>query len=224
MTDGSPVQVDSSRRTILDDLGSSDRNIFCRSSDLNNEASVEHFFVSRLLNDLGYADNQIKTKHSLSSLKVGLGSKIIKYKPDYALMYQGVTRCIVDAKGTNENLNDWVAQCSGYCLALNRKYDNKNPVRYFVLSNGLSTIVYEWDNDEPLITLDFSDFAWGNPRWEHLKRTISSQCIATSVAQPLAIEELKFKFSKATTSQAVRLFVQCHKVIWKSEGYGIWPE
>ena len=211
------------RRTILDDLGGSERNIFCRSSELNNEASVEHFFVSRLLSDLGYADNQIKTKQSLSALKVGLGHKLVKYKPDYALMYQGIPRCVVDAKGTEEDLNKWVEQCSGYCLALNRKYENQNPVRFFVLSNGLTTVVYEWDKDEPLITIDFSDFAWGNLRYEHLKRTIGPHVVSTAVATPLAADALKFKFSRANSSRAVQLFVQCHKVIWKSEGYGPGP-
>lgn len=211
------------RRTILDDLGGSSRNIFCRSSDLTNEASVEHFFVSRLLTDLGYDDNQIKTKHSLSALKVGLGSRVVKYKPDYALVYRGTTRCIVDAKGPDEDLNDWIEQCSGYCLALNRKHDNQNPVRFFILSNGLTTVVYEWDNDDPLITLDFSDFTWGNQRYDHLKRTIGPQFVSTSVAAPLAADAFKFRFSRATASRAVRLFVQCHKDIWKSEGYGVNP-
>ena len=211
------------RSTILDDLGSASRNIFCRSSDLDNEASVETFFVSRLLKDLGYADKQIKTKHSLTNLTVGRGSRLEKYKPDYALFYRGAPRCIVDAKGTGEDLNDWVEQCSGYCLALNRKYKNRNPVRFFVLSNGLSTVVYEWDMDEALLSLDFSDFAWGNPRYEHLKRTLGPRCITTATAEPPASEAFNFKFSRATTSRAKRLFSTCHKVIWKSEGYGPGP-
>ena len=211
------------RSTILDDLGGASRNIFCRSSDLDNEASVETFFVSRLLKDLGYADRQIKTKHSLTALTVGRGSRLEKYKPDYALFYRGVPRCIVDAKGTDEDLNDWVEQCSGYCLALNRKYNNRNPVRFFVLSNGISTVVYEWDKDEPLLTLDFSDFTWVNPRYEHLKRTIGPSCIATAAAEPPASEASNFRLSRATTSRAKQLFSTCHKVIWKSEGYGPGP-
>ena len=211
------------RKTILEDLGGAARNIFCRSSDLDNEASVEMFFVSRLLKDLGYADSQIKAKHSLDALTVGRGSRLEKYKPDYALMYGGVPRCIVDAKGTDENLDDWVEQCSGYCLALNRKYDDQNPVRFFVLTNGLKTIVCEWDRDEPLLILDFSDFSWGNPRFEHLKRTIGPKYVSTSSASPLVDEASNFRFSRATTSRARQLFSTCHKVIWKSEGYGPSP-
>jgi type I restriction enzyme M protein len=75
------------RKTVLDDLGSASRNIYCRFADLGNEASVETFFLSRLLYDLGYRDSQIKTKESLESLAVGRGSKRERYKPDYALCF-----------------------------------------------------------------------------------------------------------------------------------------
>ena len=126
-------------------------------------------------------------------------------------------------KGTDEDLNDWVEQCSGYCLALNRKYPKRNPVRFFVLSNGLKTVVYEWDKDEPIISLDFSDFAWGNSQYEHLKRTIGKAFVATAVAEPIGIEAPNFKFERATTFRAKQLFGTCHKVIWKSEGYGPAP-
>ena len=211
------------RRTVLDDLGSASRNIYCRFSDLSNEASVETFFLGRLLSDLGYKDSQIKTKQNLQTLTVGRGHKREKYKPDYALMFRGAPRCVVDAKATDEDLNDWIEQCSGYSLALNRKYDNRNPVRFFLLSNGLSTVLYEWDKEEPLLTLDFSDFTWGNPRYEHLKTVIGAANISRSVAEPLGLENAIFKFERPTTSRARQLFATCHKVIWKSEGYGPGP-
>ena len=211
------------RRTVLDDLGSASRNIYCRFSDLSNEASVESFFLGRLLPDLGYKDSQIKTKQNLQALTVGRGHKREKYKPDYALMFRGAPRCVVDAKATDEDLTDWIEQCSGYCLALNRKYDNRNPVRFFLLSNGLSTVLYEWDKEEPLLTLDFSDFTWGNPRYEHLKTVIGATNISRSVAEPLGSEHATFNFERPTTARARQLFATCHKVIWKSEGYGPGP-
>ncbi len=211
------------RRTVLDDLGSASRNIYCRFCDLTNEASVESFFMSRLIPDLGYQDSQVKTKERLQSLAVGRGRRHEKYRPDYALLYGGEPRCIVDAKGVDENLDDWIEQCSGYCLALNRKYENRNPVRYFVLSNGLTTVLYEWDKDEPLLVLDFSDFTWGNPKYEHLKAVIGPETITTSLAKPLEAERANFGFARPTTSRARQLFVTCHKAIWKSEGYGPGP-
>lgn len=45
----------------------------CREEDLSNEASVEQFFVDRLLKRLGWSDSQIKTKESISALNVNLG-------------------------------------------------------------------------------------------------------------------------------------------------------
>jgi len=130
------------RRTVLDALGTTAKNVYCQLSDLSNEASVENFFVSRFLMDLRYRDSQIKTKQSLEKLTVGRGSRREKYKPDYALLFRREPRCIIDAKGTDEHLDDWIEQCSGYCLALNRKYGERNPVKYFVLTNGVRTVLY----------------------------------------------------------------------------------
>ena len=47
-------------------------NKYCRSTDLSNEASVESFFVLRMLADLGYEDREVKTKQSID--EVGGGS------------------------------------------------------------------------------------------------------------------------------------------------------
>lgn len=211
------------RKSVLDELSNIARNTYCQLSDLHNEASVESFFLLRLISDLGYKDNQVKTKQSLQSLTVSRGRKREKYKPDFALFRQGTPRCIIDAKSVNEDPDNWVEQCSGYCLALNRKYDKSNPVRYFVLSNGVKTICYEWDRDDPLIELDFSDFVRGNPKYEHLKSIIGYKTIATSIAQSLELQSANFKYSRATTARARQLFVTCHRAIWKSEGYGPGP-
>ena len=192
-------------------------------TDLTNEASVETFFLCRLLPDLGYKDSQIQTKKSLPLLVVGRGSKKEKYKPDFALMHRKVPRCILDAKGTDQNLEDWIEQCSGYCLALNRKFPKSNPVRYFVLSNGKTTSVYEWDKDEPVLTLDFTDFTIGNPKFDQLKAIIGAKSIAKSAAPtPQIAERSEFKFVRPTTEKARHLFATCHNAIWK-EGYGPGP-
>ena len=211
------------RKSVLDGLAAAARNIYCRSNDLNNEASVESFFVMRMLKDLGYKDRQIKTKSSLSALVVGRGRRKEKYKPDYALLFRGRPRCIIDAKGVEEELSDWIEQCSGYCLVLNRKFERSNPVRYFILTNGLKTELYEWDKDEPLLCLDFSDFTWGNPKYEHLVSTVGAKNIANSVAEPLQEQEATFEFERPTTEKARQLFASCHRAIWKSEGYGPGP-
>lgn len=211
------------RRSVLDGLAAAARNIYCRVTDLSNEASVESFFAMRMLKDLGYADAQIKTKSSLSALTVARGRRKEKYKPDYALMYRGRPRCIVDAKAIDEDLSEWIEQCSGYCLALNRKFERSNPVRYFILTNGIKTELYEWDKDEPLLSLDFSDFTWGNPKYEHLVSVAAAENVANSSAEPLQEQVATFRFERPTTERARQLFATCHRAIWKSEGYGPGP-
>lgn len=223
MTKQRPKPVEPLRPSLWDALGVASSNIYCRRDDLSNEASVESFFVGRMIKDLGYDDSQIKTKESIETLAVGQGHKIVNYRPDYALLVDGIPRCIVDAKGTEEDLNRWVEQCSGYCLALNRRFET-NPVRFFILSNGVTTALYEWDRADPLLVLDFVDFDWGSPKYEQLKATVGVQ----AVSQPPAVAQwvapaANFEFNRPTSERAKFLFAKCHTVIWKSEGYGPAP-
>lgn len=144
----------------------------CREEDLSNEASVEQFFVDRLLKRLGWADSQIKTKESISALSVNLARKKILYKPDYALLYRRKVRFVIDAKSTKENLDNWVGQCSSYCLLINQGYKD-NPVQYFVLTNGVKTQLYRWDSAEPILTLSLSDMNKGSKAFDTFGPLIS---------------------------------------------------
>lgn len=208
------------RKSLLDDLNGG-RNVYCRREDLGNEASVETFFISRMLKDLGYEDSQIKTKESLETLVVSLGGrKTQKYKPDFALVVRSMPRCIIDAKATDETPESWIPQCSGYCLTLNQKYKQKNPVQYFVLSNGLRTLVYNWDDADPILSLDFSDFEWGNPKYEALKSILGSKNIATTTHQQSVSGIPQFTLTRPTSERARQVFAQCHKAIWKAEVCG----
>jgi len=195
---------------------------YCKIDDLSNEASVETFFVTPLLKDLGYKNSQIKTKQSLSLLTVGRGHKKEKYKPDYALTVSRTVRCIIDAKGTTENIDDWVEQCSGYCLSLNRKYPaGENPVRLFILTNGVTTKVYQWDADSPILSLGFADFMWGNPKFERLRSLLAPDQIA--IAAPKGAKDVcDFSFTRPSREWAKSLFATCHRTIWTS-GYGPGP-
>ena len=136
-------------------------NDFCALADLSNEASVEQFFVSRLIEALGFKDRQISPKISLKVHSVSLGRKKVNYKPDYALKVQSKVRVVIDAKSVEEDLEDWIGQCAGYCLTLNRGYRNDNPVQYFVLSNGIHTQLYEWDSDTPFSTFTSQTLSTG---------------------------------------------------------------
>lgn len=214
-----------SRKTVLDTfqigLG---RNIYCNLEDLSNEASVETFFLNRLVKDLGFKDSQIKTKTSISALRVGHGRKIENYKPDYILVIDKLPRCVIDAKAPNESLEKWIEQCSGYCLALNRKFPNNNPVLYFILSNGKTTELFKWDKDIPILTLNFNDFEWGNPKLLRLKQLLNPKFLVRNV-QSITIPTIQktFLFIRPSPERAKQLFATCHRTIWKSEGSGPAP-
>ena len=207
------------RPTLLDNLDVADpsKNLFSKRADLTNEASVESFFVLRLLADLGYADSQIKTKKSIDALTVASGSRRMRYKPDYVLVVSRLPRCVIDAKSPNESLDDWVEQCSGYCLALNRKHKNSDPVRFFVLSNGIETRLYEWNNEDPVLTLQFADFEWANQKYQQFKRLLSSSAILTATIASAAVKDTLFTFHRPTPERARQLFSKCHNSIWESE-------
>ncbi len=205
------------RRSLLDTLSSSaDENLFCRHADLSNEATVEQFFANRLLKELGYRDSQIQPKKSIAELTVSLGgSRSVRYKPDYVITHRRTPHWVMDAKSTSERPEDWTPQCSGYCLGLNQSFPDGNPVTHFILTNGLSTFVYEWDRKAAVLELSFGDFQTGNPKYEQLKGILC----ADRITQPAAASDTNtFMFERPNTQLTKTLFASCHRAVWKSEG------
>ncbi|MFY9559764.1 MAG: N-6 DNA methylase [Terriglobales bacterium] len=172
---------------------------------------------------MGYSDRQIKPKRSIESLTVAKGHKKLHYKPDYVLVVKRLPRCVIDAKDPEGNLDDWVEQCSGYCLALNRRHEKSNPVKWFVLTNGKTTRIYEWDKDSPVLSLDFADFQWGNPKFDQIKALLGAGVISQSSPDDVETESEDFAFTKPLSERARQLFSLCHRVIWKSEVSGPQP-
>ena len=192
------------------------KNKFCLLSDLSNEASVEQFFISRLLQDLGYRDRQIKPKNSLDKLATPAGRKKLMYRPDYALSVRKKIRWILDAKGIEESLDDYIGQCSGYCLNLNQRYQNENPVEYFVLSNGVTTRVYEWDRDDCILELSFEDFVDGNSRYLQFRDLLKQQRFSQP-GKPIEAEGLTHRLRRRSISEMNAGFAWCHQFIYKKD-------
>lgn len=69
------------------------KKAICRKEDLGNEASVEQFFVDRLLKRLGWSDSQIKTKESISELSVNLAEKRCLINP--TTLFRIEERCVL---------------------------------------------------------------------------------------------------------------------------------
>ena len=154
----------------------SQKNLFCKRSNLTNEASVENWFLDKLLAHLGFVPDDIALKTSIREFKVGQGRNSSLYKPDYIIQLNGFPTLVVDAKHPNEDIDDWVGQCSSYCLELNKLYEH-NPVEYFLLSNGIATALYKWDRAKPVVVMQFDDFAEGNPLLVQFMGAISKKAL-----------------------------------------------
>ena len=209
------------RKSGIDSIGTTNlsENMFCNIEDLTNESSVEIFFINRLLVVLEYGDENIKSKESINKVSLRRGSKSFSYKPDYVIVDKSIPLLVIDAKNPRENIEDYVEQCAHYCLLINRK--SEKTVKYFMLSNGIATKVYQWDQDEPLLELSFGDFYTGNSRFEQLCQLLKIDELikGASLENPDALERT-VTLKKTNKEEAQKLFRQCHKYIWNTEKRG----
>jgi type I restriction enzyme M protein len=194
------------------------RNILCDLSDLSNEASVESWFINPLLEMLGYVASEIKLKTSIDSIKVGQGRKKVSYKPDYIVSVDGLPVIVIDAKSPDENIDNWVSQCSSYCLEINRLFDGFNPVKYFVLTNGILTKLFRWDQSGEIITLEFINFQEADEKYIELTCFISKENIAKITEdEQQEVGQSLFEFAPTSLDKLSKLFENIHQSIWQEE-------
>lgn len=206
------------RKSILENLDFHiNRNLYCERKSITNEASVESFFCLPFLKDLGFKDNNIKPKESIDKLQIAKGHKKILYKPDYCIMINNEPKLIIDAKAPNENINAWIEQCAHYCLILNR---NKKTIDYFLITNGIKTGIYKWENDQAILELNFEDFYIGNKKYEELRKIISMQAFISNIKDKDKDGDKKIILNKIDKETAQKLFINCHKYIWNTEKRG----
>lgn len=190
-------------------------NLFCESSDLNSEADVEALVVERLLAKLGYPDNRIQRKDSLSDIAIPRGRGRENYRPDYVLLDRsGNPSVVIDAKSPSENPESYHYQVSGYALVLNQRHDD-NPVQYTVATNGINSFVWRWDNDIPLLKLSFNEFQEDNAKFVQLR-----SLLAYGATDVVRLTKDVFKFERPDLNELIRVFNECHQIIWKKEALG----
>lgn len=191
-------------------------NLFCKLSVLNSEADVEALFIERLLAKLHYPDDRIQRKDSLATLAIGKGSRKEHYRPDYVLLgNKRQPRVVIDAKSPDLTPQRYLYQASGYALTLNQQHGSNNPVRFVILSNGHKTFVYPWDQSKPCLELAFSDFEEDNARFIQLRSLLTYG--ALEVVE--ATEEV-FEFRPPDLPWLMKMFDECHNLIWRKEKCG----
>ena len=192
-------------------------NLFCKSSQLTNEASVETWFVAKLLEHFGFGPDDIKLKTSLREYKVGKGSKSSLYKPDYVILANRFPTLVIDAKGPSENVQDWSPQCKSYSLELNGQFEH-NPVEYYLITNGLETVLYKWDKTEPILELQFDDFVVGNAKFDQLKKLIGQAALRQVALEKVSeLMDSSFVLKPLSPDKLASLFAKIHTFIWKTE-------
>ena len=191
------------------------KNKYCNIEDLTNESSVEQFFVIRLLSDLGFRDSEIKTKKSIKELAVGKGSTKENYKPDYAIKVNGKIRIILDAKDPNEDIDKYYYQVSGYALALNQQYDSIKPVKFCILTNGISLKIFRWDTKKSVLELSFQNFIDTDKKFQKLKILLERVNLIEKL--PITQDTDTFDFDPLSVTKLDSLFRACHNLIWKKE-------
>lgn len=191
-------------------------NKFGDLASLGNEATVEQFFVSRLLTDLGYDDTDIRPKSALDELTIHKGRKSGKYRPDYALLLNGTVRWICEAKAVEENLDDWAGQCAGYCFELNKGY-GENPVEFFLLTNGVTTRLYRWDSDRPIVEANFHNFVDGNLKYDQIKSVIAKSALDERPKQEQVPQSERLILNRKSVSELNLDFAWAHRQIYKRE-------
>jgi len=207
------------RKTLFDYVSQAERelpqNKYCLKSVLQDEASVEQFFVARLLKDLGYQDSEIRPKNTLQEIAVARGRKKENFRPDYAIVTREKPRWVIDAKSTDERVEDWSYQTAGYAYGLNQQFSGENPCQYHAVTNGCALNVYRWDEAEPILSLAFQDFEEDNPKFVSLRSLLGASAARRgwkAVASPPTV-----KLTKRSVEEVKKVFNACHRLIWKAE-------
>ena len=189
------------------------RNLFCDHSALRNEADVEQNFARRLIEALGYSDKAIRPKAALEELAVGDVGAAERHRPDFAMKVGGHIRWILEAKAPKERLEHHVRQPRDYAAAINDAYATTAPVRFFLLTKGLDTELYEVGREEPILLLGFHQFAESNPDYRRLTEMLRP----SSFGKPASTAEHTIRLSKPTIPEVTSVFARCHQQIYQSD-------
>ena len=181
------------------------------SSSLTSEAEVETRFLPKLFADLGYPDKAILPKKHIKSLRINDGRRTATKEVDFILTNEdGYARVIVEAKEPSINIISAWGQAASYALSYNRDKDEKEKVKWLLLSNGHIMGLFPIDSETPIVTLRLSDFASGMPPYVALRTYIKYNSIKTVVESTLPFEALPPK-------KLNELFSSSHDLVWKKE-------
>ena len=194
-------------------------NLFCSQSTLRNESDVEQFFVIKLLNDLGYNEENIHTKKTVSIKTIGKGKTKKEYRPDYLIyINKKIPIICIDVKHPNISPDEGLKDALMYTREINGEYKGKNPIKFCIGTNGISTKIAVWDENEPKLILKHGDFQLNNQKYNELRNAISYNTLK-NLKRSVGNKDF-FEFIKPDVREINGIFKKCHTLIWKKEKIG----
>ena len=178
---------------------------------LTTEAEVETRLLAKLFSDLEYPLDAIVPKERIKALRINDGTKSSKKEVDFLLKDKnGVARVVVEAKDPKINILDAWGQAASYALSYNRDKEPDKRVKWLLISNGYVTGLFPHDSENPIVTLQLSDFASGTPPYVTLRTYIKYGVITPVPKSALAFESLP-------PEKLNQLFADSHNLVWKKE-------
>jgi len=143
-------------------------------SILVSESDVEQKVILPLItNDepegLGYSNIYFQTKNDLRRLNIDKGISGKVYFPDYIVLIDGIPLVVIEAKRPLEDLNIAYHEARLYATELNSFFKtNVNPCQHILVTDGLKLLAGKWDNKNPDIAIEVSDWNSANENFGKL--------------------------------------------------------
>ena len=182
------------------------------STNITSEAEVETRLLAKLFRDLGYPDSAIIPKKHLKPLKIYDGRQVSMKAVDFLLNNEnGNAHVVVEAKPPHDNILSAWGQAASYALSYNRdKTSEDEKIHWLLISNGYFTGLFKHDSENPIVTLQLSDFASGTPPYVVLRTYIK-------YGAKNSVSYLKLPFESLPPAKLNRLVADTHNLVWKKE-------
>ncbi len=154
-------------------------------SACKSESDVEQKILFKLLttetpNGLGFLAEEVHTKVDIRKLPIDKGGGRKLYFPDYAVIVDGFPLLIVEAKAPGSDLEEAIREARLYALELNALYPKAlNPCERIIASDGIQLYAGFWDQAEPMIRLNVSDFVVSSELFAELLKFSSRSALQT---------------------------------------------
>lgn len=140
------------------------KNMFTLEDALHTEAEVERHFACRLIDLLGFPDNEVRLNESIERILLVWGKTREPYRPDIVLTVNQIPCILIEVKAPKVELDYARRQVRGYALMINQRSRSYNPVKYCIVTNGLETCLFYWDSVFDILRLEFEDWRMDNPK------------------------------------------------------------